>query len=354
MKLTDYMADFLSKEVKHVFNGQGGVVIHILDSIASNPNITLVPCENEQGASLAAEAYARVNKNLGVAIATRGPGMINLMQGIACAYYDSIPTLFIAGASHRGHLKGDLNVRQLGFQEMEVVSIVKSLTKYAVLITDPKKIRYELEKLVYMAKEGRPGSVLLDLPDDIQREEINPESLSPFIPEKKTDINFDKELTEFKKLLEKAERPVVVVGSGVKLSKTEDLVKRFIKKNNLPAATTWATIDLFLDNDPNLVGNFGISASRSGNFAVQTADLIISFGSRLDTHETGSNPLKFAPNAKKIMVDIDNAELNRKNINIDLKINVDLRIFLKELLTLSIKKNNYTNWKNKIKTWNKN
>ena len=170
MKLSDYIADFLSKKTNHVFVGHGGCVIHILDSIESNPGLKNIPCENEQGAAIAAEAYSRVSGNLGVAVATSGPGMINLMQGIACAYFDSIPALYISGAPPTNHLKGDQKARQIGFQEMDVVDIVRPITKYAVLLKDSKRIRYELEKLIHMAYEGRPGPVLLDLPDDLQRD----------------------------------------------------------------------------------------------------------------------------------------------------------------------------------------
>lgn len=355
MKLSDYLAEVLAKEVKHVFCGNGGVVIHILDSIERRSDVRLVPCENEQGAAIAAEAYSRVSGNLGVAVATSGPGMLNLMQGIGCAYYDSIPALFISGAPPTGHLKGMRKVRQLGFQEMDVVDIVRSLTKYAVLVTDPKKIRYEIEKLIYMAKEGRPGPVMLDLPDDLQRAEINPEELEPFVSNNiVSDKDFGKEIKQMLEMIKSAERPVIVAGGGVKLSKTEDLMKAFIKKSGVPVATTWATIDMFFEDEPGLIGNFGISANRYGNFAVQTADLIISFGSRLDTHETGSNPSAFAPQAKKVMIDIDIHELNRGNgLEIDLKIEADLKVFLKQLQQSDVVTKDLTKWKSRINEWRK-
>jgi len=355
MKLSDYLAEVLAKEVKHVFCGNGGVVIHILDSIERRSDIKLVPCENEQGAAIAAEAYSRVSGNLGVAVATSGPGMLNLMQGIGCAYYDSIPALFISGAPPTGHLKGTRKVRQLGFQEMDVVDIVRSLTKYAVLVTDPKKIRYEIEKLIYMAKEGRPGPVMLDLPDDLQRAEINPEELEPFVSNNiVSDKDFGKEIKQILEMIKSAERPVIIVGGGVKLSKTEDFMKAFIKKSGVPVATTWATIDMFLEDEPGLIGNFGVSANRYGNFAIQTADLIISFGSRLDTHETGSNPSSFAPKAKKVMIDIDIHELNRGNgLEIDLKIEADLKVFLKQLQQFDVVTKDLIKWKSRIKEWRK-
>jgi len=352
MKLSDYIAVFLARHTKHVFVGNGGCIVHILDSIDKNPDIRNTPCENEQGAAIAAEAYSRVTKNIGVAIATSGPGMINLMQGIACAYYDSIPTLYISGAPPTSQLKGGQNVRQMGFQEMDVVSIVKPVTKYAVLLQDPKQVKYEVEKLIHMATEGRPGPVMLDLPDDIQRADINPDDLQAFVPETQ---NYKVDTTlidETLRLINEANRPVVLVGGGVKLGRAEGLAEEFLKKSGIPFATTWTTIDMFLDDTPNLIGNFGISANRAGNFAVQNSDLIISLASRLDTHETGSNAVNFVPKAKKIVVDIDNAELNKNNgMRIDLKVNCNVKVFLTALNSKEIKTKDLTQWKQRIHNW---
>lgn len=352
MKLSDYVADFLSKYTGHVFVGNGGCVVHILDSIDKHKELKNIPCENEQGAAIAAEAYSRVSGKLGVAIATSGPGMINLMQGIACAYYDSIPALFISGASPTSQLRGECKVRQLGFQEMDVVGITMPLTKYAVLITDPKKIRHELEKLIYMAHEGRPGPVMLDLPDDLQRAEINPQELESFITPK-DDWKVDNSLlNETLRLIKEAKRPVIVVGGGVKLAKAEGLCRKFLDKSGIPYATTWSTIDMFLDDQPGLIGNFGISANRAGNFAVQNSDLILSLGSRLDTHQTGSKVSRFAPGAKKIMVDIDREELFKNNgLNVDVRIHCELKAFLSEINKREIGTSGLSEWKKKIKFW---
>lgn len=352
MKLSDYMAQFLAKKVNTVFVGNGGCVIHILDSLDRQAGIKLIPCENEQGASIAAEAYSRVQGNLGVAVATSGPGMINLMQGIACAYYDSIPVLYISGEAPTSQLKGDQPLRQLGFQEMDVSSIVHSITKYAILLTDPCRVRYELEKLVYMAKTGRPGPVLLDLPDDLQRAEINPEELESFHPEERRPRGISREIARMSAMIAEADRPVIIAGGGIKLSKTEQLAKALIRESGIPVLTTWATIDMFTEDFPGLIGNFGVSANRPGNFAIQTADLVISLGSRLDTHETGSNPATFAPKAKKIVIDIDTSELNKKNGMVaDLKIQCDLRDFLNGILPSSMKTKDLTAWKKRIGEW---
>ena len=352
MKLTDYIAEFLTKYSKHIFVGTGGCIVHLLDSIDKNPRLKNIPCENEQGAAIAAEAYYRVNKKLGVAVSTSGPGMINLIQGIACAYFDSIPSLFISGQPPVSHLKGVCKVRQMGFQETDVIGVVKPITKYAVLVTDPSRIRYELEKLVYTAFADRPGPVLLDLPDDIQRAQINPKQLKSFKPPavdyKISKAVIDKTLF----LIKKSKRPVVVVGGGVKLGKAEKELKTFLSKTRIPFATSWSTIDMFLDDAPGLIGNFGVSANRAGNFTVQNSDLIISLGSRLDTHMAGSRMSSFAPKAKKILIDIDKAELSKNNgMNVDLRVHCPVKIFLNAINTRKIVTGDLKIWRGKIREW---
>jgi len=201
MKLSHYIAEFLSKITDCVFVGQGGYIIHVLDSLGKRKDMKVIPSQNEQGASIAADAYSRFNNKIGVTAATSGPGMINLMQGMACSFFDSIPTFHFSGAVVRDQLKKNKKIRQIGFQEMEVVDLVKPITKYAVLLKDKNKIRYELEKMLYFSKEGRPGPVLMDLPDDIQRAEIDPKKLigfkKPKIKIKK--LNFEKKFFKFNK-----------------------------------------------------------------------------------------------------------------------------------------------------------
>ena len=354
MKLSDYMADFLSECANHVFTGHGGCIVHLLDSLASHPKINIIPCQNEQGASIAAEAYARISRGIGLGIATSGPGMINLLQGIACAYFDSIPTLFIAGAPPLHHLKRGRKARQVGFQECEVVEIVKPITKYAVLVTDPKRIRYELEKLCYYAAEGRKGPVVLDLPDDLQRAEINPDELESFVPpqDKEKMVPFDDQIDQLLVMIKEAKKPVVIVGAGVKIGQAEKTLKEFLKKTGLPFAGTWSTLDLFVEDEPNFIGSFGVSSTRAGNFSVQNSDLIVSLASRLDTHETGSDPSKFAMNAKKVMVDIDPHEIHKDNgLCLDLAIQCDINEFLKKINSRIITTPDLTPWQARIKEW---
>ena len=351
MKLSDYIADFLSKITDAVFVGQGGNIIHVLDSLGKRKDIKVIPSQNEQGASIAADAYSRFSNKIGVTAATSGPGMLNLMQGMACSFFDSIPTFHFSGAVVTGQLRKNKNIRQIGFQEMEVVDLVKPITKYAVLLKDKNKIRYELEKMLYYSREGRPGPVLMDLPDDLQRAEINPKKLKGFKPPKliKKKIKFEK---KFINLVSRAKRPIIILGHGINLSNTKKELKNFISKTGIPYLPSWATLDLFPYSDKLNAGTFGVAATRYGNFTVQNCDLLISLGCRLNTQITGSNIKSFAPSAKKIIIDIDKNEFKKNNgLKIDLKINVDLKNFFKKIIPLLKEKKNYSNWIKKINSW---
>ena len=244
MKLTDYIAEYISKIADNVFVGQGGNIIHVLDSLGKRKDIKIIPSQNEQGAAIAADAYSRFNeKKIGVTATTSGPGMLNLMQGIACSFFDSIPTVHFVGAVVTSQLRKNKKIRQIGFQEMEVVDIVKPITKYAVLLKDKNMIKYELEKMLYYAKEGRQGPVLMDLPDDLQRADINPKKLKSFTPPKKLKkkVLFEK---KFLNLIKNSKRPLIVVGHGVNLSNTKKELYKFISKTGIPFSPSWATVCL--------------------------------------------------------------------------------------------------------------
>lgn len=187
MKLSDYVASFLAKQgIRHVFAISGGASVHLIHSIADTPGISYICPQHEQAGAMAADAYSRVTGNLGVAIATSGPGATNMITGACCAYYDSVPVIYITGQVTTFRMKRNSGVRQLGFQETDTTEIYKPITKYAVLIDNPERIRFELEKATYLAKSGRPGPVLIDIADDVQRAEIHPEQLEPFVPEEET------------------------------------------------------------------------------------------------------------------------------------------------------------------------
>ena len=353
MKVSDYIAKFVKQHASHIFVGQGGNIIHVLDSCAKLKGLKVVTSQNEQGAAIAADAYSRFNKKIGFTAATSGPGMINLIQGIACSYFDSIPTFHFSGAVVTSQIRENKKIRQVGFQEMEVVDLVKPVTKYAVLLTNKNMIRYELEKLLYMAKSGRPGPVLMDLPDDIQRADINPKKLKGFrSPKKKNKKTIF--LKKLAKLINTSKRPLVIFGNGIKTSKTEKELKSFIKISKLPFIPTWACLDIQPGEKKNNAGSFGVAATRFGNFAVQNSDLLIVLGSRLPTQVTGSNLKSFAPKAKKIVVDIDPYELNRtKGLKIDLKINMDLKDFFSKVNKKIKSKSNFNDWTSQLTKWKK-
>ena len=280
MKVSDLIANKLEKITNHVFSGQGGFVIHLMDSLSKKKKITIVPSQNEQGASLAADAYYRVSGKLGVVVVTSGPGAINSLQGLACSYYDSIPSLYFTGAPVTKALKKNKNLRQLGFQEMEIKDMVSSFTKYSVRITDVKKISYEIDKCIHIATSGRPGPCLIDLPDDIQRMNTKLSVQKKFSskeykgPNLKIGVNIKKLI----KMIKKSKKPLFVLGQGVRISKTISKIKKILKKTNIPYAPTWAMIDAFNTNDPKNAGSFGVYATRYGNFTIQSSDLIVILG----------------------------------------------------------------------------
>jgi len=357
MKLSDYIADFLVKEgVKHTFGITGGAIVHVIDSIYQNPDIEHICAHHEQGAAMAAEAYSRITKNVGVGISTSGPGATNLLTGVCCAYYDSIATVFITGQVPTSQLKRDSGVRQIGFQETDVVSVFRPITKYSALIDDPTKIRYELEKAFYLARSGRPGPVLLDICDDVQRADINPDNLEHFIcdREPKDKLRLHQQIEKCIGLIKESKRPVIILGGGIKLAKAEAQTYELIDRLQYPVALTWATMDMLPDDHPLLVRDFGVSANRAGNFAVQNSDLILAIGTRLDTHETGSRPSTFAREAKKIVVDSDESELmkyEQRGMKADLLINSNIRYFLSKILSKHIKTRDISSWIERIKRW---
>ena len=349
MKLSDYVIDFLVLEgITHIFEVAGGALAHLLDSLYDRKDISTVSMHHEMAAAIAAEGYSRVSGNIGVAMATSGPGATNLITGIGSCFFDSIPCLFITGQVNTYEFKFDRPVRQVGFQETDIVNIVKPIVKDAVLVTDPDKIRYHLEKLVYVAKSGRPGPVLMDIPLNIQRADVNPESLESFyknpIPESSTGFD-EARVKQIVQLIKSSSRPVVLVGGGLRSSKAQDELMNFIHKTGIPVVTSLMGLDAVPHNDQSFVGMIGTYGNRYANLAIANADFVLALGTRLDTRQTGTKPETFARGAKIVHVDIDPYELNNK-IKADFSINSDVK---KILITL----NNYISEydKDKIQTW---
>ena len=362
LKLSDYLANFLKERgVKHVFAFSGGASLHLIHSIDNVSGIEFVCPQHEQAGAMAADSYARCTNGIGVAIATSGPGATNLLTGTCCSFYDSVPTMMITGQVSTTRMRGDSGVRQIGFQETSTVEIFKPVTKYASLLTDPLKIRYELEKAYHIATTGRPGPVLLDIPDNLQRELINPCELKGYIPEKNATVatDFSSEILQIKNLLEKAERPVAIFGWGLHLAQAEKEALEFVRLLGIPVAPTWAAADIMPSDDELNVGTFGTHGTRYGNFSVQNSDFIISLGSRLDTKSTGTPISTFARDAYKVVVDLDSSEINKFGhfgLNIEMPILADVKDFLNQALSKIDNSNSqrFENWLTQIKTWKRN
>lgn len=349
MKLSDYVNDFLVSEgIAHIFEVCGGALAHLLDSVYDRKDISTVSMHHEMAAAIAAEGYSRVSENMGVAMATSGPGATDLITGIGSCFFDSIPCLFITGQVNTYEFKFDRPVRQMGFQETDIVNIVKPIVKNAVLVTDPNKIKYYLEKSVHIARSGRPGPVLLDIPLNIQRADINPESLESFYKSSTNESisEFDDDIVkQIVQLIKSSSRPVVLVGGGIRLSKAQDELFKFIHKTGIPVVTSLMGIDAFPHNDQSFVGMIGSYGNRYANLTIANSDLVLALGTRLDTRQTGTKPETFARGAKIVHVDIDPHELNNKIIS-DFPINSDVKKFLFAL-------NNYIGEydKDKIEPW---
>jgi acetolactate synthase-1/2/3 large subunit len=319
MKLSDYVLGFLAGQgVRHVFEVIGGAIAHLLDSTYGRTDIRCISVRHEQAAAFAAEGVARYSGNLGVAMATSGPGATNLITGIASAYFDSTPCLYITGQVNTYEYKYNRPVRQIGFQETDIVSIVRPIVKYAAFVDDPLRIRYELEKASYLARSGRPGPVLLDIPMNVQRAEVDPGELPSFLgsPEHRDRAeNPDpstEDVEEAARQLLGAERPVILAGGGVRLSGGVGELARVADRSGAPVAVTLMGLDAIPHCHSSFCGMVGAYGNRYSNLAVANADFLLIVGTRLDTRITGTRPASFARGARILHVDVDPNELGQK------------------------------------------
>lgn len=330
MKVSDYIINFLTKQkVQHIFYMIGGAITHLVDSSVNKANLTLITMHHEQAAAFAAEAYARCNNKLGVAMATSGPGATNLITGIGSCFFDSVPCLFITGQVNTYEYKFDAPVRQVGFQETDIVSIVKPITKGARLVKNAKNIRKDLEWAVNLAQTGRPGPVLLDIPMNIQRADINPKLLSPLKIEfpKKISIKSDI-LREVFDAIKTAQRPVILVGGGVRCADAAKELFELVDATKIPVVVSLMGIDAFPHDHPSYVGMLGAYGNRYANIITANADFLLILGSRLDSRQTGTRPETFARGAKIVHIDIDQQELSRVTVQKNKKIKADIKNFL--------------------------
>ncbi|MGJ0300978.1 thiamine pyrophosphate-binding protein [Aliarcobacter cryaerophilus] len=355
IKVSDYIIEFLlSKNINKTFGYVGGAVAHIYHSIDKYKDMEIVNCIHEQGAGFAAEGYARITGKSGVAFATSGPGATNLITPIGSCYFDSVPTIFITGQVNTYEYKYDKPVRQIGFQETDIVSIIRPIVKYAVMVDKVEDIRYELEKAYYLSQEGRKGPVLVDIPMNIQRSEVDISSLKSFFESKEYfELENNKKeknnIDEVINLLKESKRPIILIGGGVRLSNASEELLSYVKKHSIPVVYSLMGKDAISEDYKYNLGLIGSYGNRYGNLALANSDLILVLGSRLDTRQTGTSLDTFAREAKIIQVDVDKNELGSK-IKIDIEINYDIKDFIVTLNKYEINIDT-TEWLKKLKEY---
>lgn len=362
MKLGDYVIHSLGDMgIDKMFVVYGAANGDLIDAFTRTKKSEYVAVMHEQGGGFAAEGYAKIKKLPGVAIATSGPGGMNLLTSMGNCFYDSTPAIFITGQINSQFLRPDQSIRQVGFQECDIVAMAKPVTKYAVMIEKPEDIRYELEKAVHIAQEGRPGPVLLDIPLNIQKAEINPEELFGF-DSKKEKVNFDtdevgQQIDSIIEDLNKSKRPCLMVGMGVRIADAADELRELGELLNVPVFPTWNALDVVTSDYKQYGGRIGTYGGAGRNFGIQNSDLLIAIGSRISGRITGGNIHSFAREAKKIVVDVDLTLLQKKlqQVPFDVNIYCDAKIFLKMFIQ-KVKKEknnlpNFSSWTEKCLDW---
>ncbi|MCM1224976.1 MAG: thiamine pyrophosphate-binding protein, partial [Lachnospiraceae bacterium] len=328
IKVSDYIVDFLIKKgITDVFGYPGGMVTHLMESFRRREDeIQAHVNYHEQASAFCACGYAQISGLPGVAYATSGPGATNLITGICNAYFDSIPAIFITGQVNTFESKGGLPIRQKGFQETDIISMVGGVTKYCSYVEEADRIRVELEKAWYWATEGRKGPVLLDIPMNIFRSMVDPDKLPGYCPE--AAIPWERISAAFRE----ARRPVILLGAGNKQGNVRDQIRRFSSCCNVPIVTSMPAFDLLESSDPNAYGFIGAYGDRTANFLLAKCDLLLAVGTRLDIRQIGARKENFAPEAKLIRVDIDAGELSNPVKGEELQIRADAGTFWQGLL----------------------
>lgn len=355
MKVSDYIVKFLiSKGITDTFGYPGGMVTHLMESFDKySEQIYAHLNYHEQASAFCACGYAQLKHIPGVGYATSGPGATNLITGIANAFFDSIPCIFITGQVNTYESKCDLHVRQKGFQETNIVDIVSSITKYAIKIENPNSIKYELEKAFNICMEARPGPVVLDIPMDIFRSQININEINSYNHTKIDDNDGYQYYANL--ILDEliiSRKPVILLGNGVNISNTSTLIRDLIEKLRIPVVTSMIAVDTIESSSPYSFGFIGAYGHRAANFIVSQSDLIVSLGSRLDCRQTGSDTNQFAPNSKIIRVDIDSEEMSNRIQDNEIQIKANLHELMPHLLRSPLLKTFHqnNNWLQRCQT----
>lgn len=342
MRVADYIIAFVYERLKvdTLFMVSGGGIMHLTDAIACHGKMRYVCSHNEQATTMEADGFAKTTGGFGVALVTTGPGATNAITGVVGAWQDSTPLFVLSGQSKRQQTiqsTGMSSLRQFGVQEAHILPMIESVTKYSVMLNDPLKVKYHLEKALFLASAGRPGPVWLDIPLDVQGAQIDPETLIGFDPqtdapqEQSSDLNLEATIASVLFDLNAAERPVIMAGHGVRIAKAVEQFTSLVEAINVPVVTPRMGIDLMETEHPLYVGRPGIKGDRAANFAVQNADLILTIGTRLSINVTGHEYEKFARNAKILIVDVDEVEHKKPTIRIDSFIKCDALQFINTL-----------------------
>lgn len=355
-KLSDYVIEFVAGAgVKQIFMLTGGGCMHLVDSVGRNPDLEYVCCLHEQACSFAAEHYAEFTGGLSVALVTSGPGGTNAVTGVAAAWLESASCLFLSGQAKRADLIADTGVRSMGQQEVDIVSVVRPITKYAVTVLDPATIRYELEKAVSLATHGRRGPVWVDIPLDVQASTIDETTLPGFVPPPPVvdDASLERQVAEAIDLINQAQRPALFLGNGARAAQAGGALRQLVDLLKIPVLVTWKIADFLPEADPYYAGRPGAIGQRGANFTQQNADCLLILGARLDRPQTAFSHANFARAATKIMVDVDPAELAKIQTDVDVPVCADAAAFTAEFLRQAgrLQSRDRSWWVKRAKEW---
>lgn len=347
VKVAKFIADFVAEHgIEHVFTVTGGGAMHLNDAFGHHPQLKSIYNHHEQACAIAAEGYARLTGKMALVCVTSGPGGTNAITGVLGGWLDSIPMFVVSGQVKRETTirARNLDMRQLGDQEYDIVASVKPMTKYAEMVLDPNDIRYHLEKAWYLCQNGRPGPVWIDVPLDVQAAIVETDELKGFDGPYDEKPVYDKSLTDeiIRRLIE-AKRPVILAGTGIRLAEALPEFLTFVEKMKIPVVTAWNAHDVLPDSSPYFCGRPGTVGTRGGNFVVQNADCLFVLGCRMNIRQISYNYQSWAQKAYKIVVDIDKRELAKPTVKVDMPIWADLKDVLVELNKKEITPN-HTEW----------
>lgn len=355
VRVADYIINKIYEaNAKHIFMVTGRGALFLTDAVAAHKQLKGISVHHEQSASYAAHAYAKRNNSVGACLVSTGCASTNAITGVLNAWQDNLPVIFLSGQNKLAETTyhTQVPIRTYGQQEANIVPMVESITKYATMITDPKKVVYEVEKAIYLACEGRKGPIWIDVPLDVQNMRIDPEQLEHYEPQPFSHKILQEDITYFIEQLNNAKRPVVLIGSGIESANATHEFKEFIKHTQIPVTYATSAPHTYGLNNELSIGSVGVmGCSRAGNFSIQNADLVIAFGSRLNSMTVGEK-CEFAREAKVIVVDIDEIEHSKQSVNIDKLILADLKEFFQAIDYTQIN-GDYKSWIEKTLHWKK-